>query len=71
MSPIQKKLLGLLAIAIGVWFAIEAVSTPGGMGPVFREWTGLSDHSGRNDQQPAQPNGPISDIPTPTDPLSK
>lgn len=69
MSPIQKKLLGLLAIAIGIWFAIEAVSTPGGMGPVFREWTGLSDHSDR--AQPAQPSGPVSDVPTPTDPLNR
>lgn len=67
MSPLVKKLIGLLAIGIGIYFAVDAFTTPGGMGPVFREWTGLSDHS-----QPApEPSGPVSDVPTPTNPLNK
>jgi len=69
MSPLVRKLIGLLAIGIGIYFAVDAFTTPGGMGPVFREWTGLSDHSEK--QQPVQPEAPVSDIPTPSEPLNK
>ncbi|MFO7188182.1 MAG: hypothetical protein DIU74_000695 [Pseudomonadota bacterium] len=69
MGRWQRKLIGLIAIALGIYFFLDAINTPGGMGPVFREWTGLSDHSGRRQQ--AAPEAPVSDIPTPGNPLNK
>lgn len=76
MRPIHKKLLGLLVIGYGIYLAIEAVSMPGGLtGPVFREWTGLSNHDKPAQTEPAAPASdipsPASDIPTPSDELNK
>ncbi len=71
MRSWHKKVLGLIVIAVGIYIAIDAVRTPGGLGPVFKEWTGISDHDTPTHQQNAQPSAPVSDVPTPSTPLNK
>ena len=68
MRITPRKLLGLIVIGVGIYLAIDAARTPGGLGPIFREWTGLSHHE---PPAPTQPAAPPSDVPTPSNPLHK
>jgi hypothetical protein len=60
-----KKLLGLFVIAYGIYMVIDVARSPDGLGPVFREWTGLSSHPPVTQEQRVQPAAQTSDVPVP------
>lgn len=60
-----KKVVGLFAIAYGIYLVIDVARSPGDLGPVFRKWTGLSSHPPATQEQDVRPQTQPSDVPVP------